>query len=150
MHPEELWREKLKEAGITGPWDDEPDREEFRHAGLPCIVRRGFSGAWCGYVGVPPGHPVHGKDSDAVAVDVHGGLTYSAKCQGDICHTPAPGESPDAWWLGFDCAHAYDVAPGMLAILGRDLHGIPGDTYKTLEWAKAETRSLAEQLSGKP
>lgn len=40
----------------VGPWTTEPDRVDFRHAGLPCILHRGFLGAWCGYAGVPPGH----------------------------------------------------------------------------------------------
>ncbi len=47
----------------VGPWTDEPDRDEWTHAGLPCFARRGpsFSGHWCAYVGVPKGHVLYGK-----------------------------------------------------------------------------------------
>jgi hypothetical protein len=48
-------------------------------------------------------------------LDVHGGITYSGHCQGDICHKPAPGESDEVWWIGFDCAHFFDVLPLMEA-----------------------------------
>ena len=46
---------------LPGPWDDEPDRVEWRDeaTGLPCLLRRGspFIGVWCGYVALPPDHP---------------------------------------------------------------------------------------------
>jgi hypothetical protein len=31
---------------------------------------RGPSGSWCGYVGVPPGHPAHGLHYDGIPVEV--------------------------------------------------------------------------------
>jgi len=44
-------------------------------------------GAWCGYVGVPKGHPYHGNsyDHDGVNVDVHGGLSFANGCA-DMSH----------------------------------------------------------------
>src|SRR5438477_3224946 len=69
-----------------GPWQDEPDRVDFEHAGLPCLAHRGPSGQWCGYVGLPPTHPAYGQHYDQVDVDAHGGLTYSDRCHGHICH----------------------------------------------------------------
>lgn len=122
-----------------GPWFSEPDRAEWRHAGLPCIAHRGGSGAWCGYVGVSPGHPAHGKDFDDVGAEAHGGLTYARACAGHVCHVPEPGESDDLFWLGFDCAHSGDAMPGF-----RDAgYG----HYWTLEEVRAETCRLAEQLA---
>jgi hypothetical protein len=59
-----------------GPWDNEPDRIEFEHAGFPCLITRQALGHLCGYVAVPPGHKAHGRDYDALDVSVHGGLTY--------------------------------------------------------------------------
>jgi hypothetical protein len=105
------WRTRLKIAEITGPWDQEPDRDLWKHAGLACLVNRGPMGAWCGYVAVPPGHPAHRKHYNEVDVEVHGGLTYSEECQGVICHTPKPGEPDDVWWLGFDCGHTRKQRP---------------------------------------
>lgn len=150
-----------------GPWDEEPDRVEWRDplTGLPCLIVRGPVGALCGYVGVYPGHPFYGqeygftcKDCDAWndtdgneyrscthcpddKVNVHGGLTYSGACQGDICHVAAEGEL-EPWWFGFDCAHAYDLVPSyrMDTRLWKD------GSYRDLTYVKAEVTSLARQL----
>jgi hypothetical protein len=110
---EELLSDPVDRSGWPpGPWDQEPDRVEWRHAALPClIVRSRTTGALCGYVGLPPGHPHHGAAYEDVDVFVHGGLTYSNACAGGICHLPQPGEPADVWWLGFDCAHADDLMP---------------------------------------
>ena len=50
-----LWRE--------GPWQAEPDKKQWHddETGMACLIVRGPSGAWCGYVGVAPGHPLYGK-----------------------------------------------------------------------------------------
>ena len=58
-------------------WETEPDREEFVHAELPCLILRGPMKALCGYVGVPPSHPVYQKSYNDINVEVHGGLTFS-------------------------------------------------------------------------
>lgn len=147
-------REPLRETWAKGPWDDEPDLVEWRHPyfpGLPLLAVRNAVGAWCGYVGVPPGHPWHGKDRDACDADAHGGLTYSDKCSGDICHVAAPGEPDDVWWLGFDCAHAGDVMPSVVAILAAkrldtfgDVFG--NDKYRDLAYVMDEVEGLAVQV----
>lgn len=135
---------------MAGPWDAEADHVDFRSPdGLPCILHRSPLGAWCGYVGVPPGHPWHGKDYGAIDnpyPDVHGGLTYSDRCQGPLCHVPQPGESDDVWWVGFDCNHSgdlslYNIADGESA----DHNGMWHTSYKTSEYAREQTLSLAAQ-----
>jgi hypothetical protein len=138
-----------------GPWDDEPDRVDWRDeiTGYPCFVKRGPTGAWCGYVGLPPGHRFHDADPDEVPVDVHGGLTFGAPCDEDdgptaerICHVPRPGEPADVFWLGFDCAHYNDVSPGMLG-LGFKYLAADRATYKPVSYARDETTALARQLA---
>lgn len=134
----------------------EPDHVDFEHAGFPCILHRNNLGAWCGCVGVPEGHPWFGQGYDDVGADVHGGLTYAEPCQGSICH-PGPDKR---YWLGFDCAHAQDIAPGIehdLARARKELGDNPlwqsaaksffGQpvTYKDLAYVRAETERLAEQ-----
>jgi hypothetical protein len=100
-------------------------------------------------VGVPPSHPLHGKDymDDSVPDDVHGGLTFAAECHKadapcrGICHIPAPGEPEHLWWFGFDCAHGGDIMP---------VHHLPnfgGETYRAVPYVKAEVASLARQLA---
>jgi hypothetical protein len=149
---------KIDRTGwAAGPWDGEPDRVEWRSAaGFPCLLRRvGGHGAWCGYVAVPPGHPYHGVDFNRVpeAADVHGGLTYSDKCGGDICHVPAPGESDDVWWLGFDASHGFDRRPGMEAQLNSDgyaawvWYGSSSAVYRTVDYMRAECERLAATLA---
>ncbi len=44
----------------TKPWETEPDELDFEAFGLPCALRRGPVKAWCGYVGIPTKHPLHG------------------------------------------------------------------------------------------
>ncbi len=135
-----------------GPWQTEPDRVEWTHAGLPCLaLRSGAMGNWCGYAAVPPGHPLHGTKFSDVHVDVHGGLTYASACAGAICHVPNPGEPDDVWWFGFDCAHCWDILPALdvrmraTGFTGQ-LH-MPGTSYKTLAYVHGETNRLAAQLA---
>jgi hypothetical protein len=67
---------------MRGPWDNEPDKIQWQDGdtGLPCLIVRGPTGSLCGYVGVAPGHPLHGKEYDSADVDVHGGLTFAHGC----------------------------------------------------------------------
>ena len=128
-----------------GPWMDEPDKLVWvdEATDLDCMIVRGPLGALCGYVGVGPDHPNHGKsvwyDEGGPSVDVHGGLTFSAKCdeEGTICHVPQPGRITDVWWFGFDCAHAWDLVPRMTYMEG---------TYKDIEFVRHEVTELARQL----
>lgn len=169
------WRHVDKSGWARGEWDDEPDKRQWTDdaTGLPCLaVRHPEFGHWCGYVGVHAGHPAHGLQGyyygnghdgeepltrvmQAVNdLSVHGGVTFAGPCQeGDrergVCHVPTPGEPDDVWWFGFDCTHAWDLSPGLKATLQRiGAPGIPGDTYKTLDYVSAEVAKLARQIKG--
>jgi hypothetical protein len=141
----------------AGPWTGEPDKAQWvdEATGLDCLAVRNRIGAWCGYVGVPPGHPLHGADYEDPDVDVHGGLTYASPCQEDrlegICHVPEPGRPADVWWFGFDCAHLGDMSP----YDAKDRFADPGariwkyrtdDVYRDLGYVRLECGSLAAQL----
>lgn len=141
-----------------GEWDDEPDKVQWQDkaTGLPCLIVRNKIGTLCGYVGIPEGHPYFEKDSEDDVVDVrcHGGLTFSGHCQEHdkehgICHVPAPGEPDNVWWLGFDCAHAFDLMPHVMAhIRNYDTHEmLKHDVYRNLAYVKNECRKLARQLA---
>jgi hypothetical protein len=147
--------DKDKSAWKPGPWQDEPDKEQFSdpETGFPCLVKRNSFGALCGYVGVAAGHPWYEKDYDDVDADVHGGLTYSNFCQDDIieshsiCHVPDEGEPEKVWWLGFDCGHYDDVSPQMESLhyfTPRSDDLFPR-VYKTFGYVKAECALLARQ-----
>src|SRR5215831_16238351 len=81
-----LWRTAAEnEQWGPGPWDQEPDKCQWidEATGLDCMALRNRMGAWCGYVGIPPEHPLHGLDYDDVGTwdfEVHGGLTFADRC----------------------------------------------------------------------
>lgn len=141
-----------------GPWDDEPDKLNWKTAAdLPGMIVRNRSGALCGYVGLPPGHPDHGKGYGDIddEINVHGGLTYAAACAGAICHVPEPGEPDAVWWLGFDCHHAWDWGPAYSAYRKTRPNGTtlfeqgPDQVYRDIHYVRAEVESLAAQLAAR-
>lgn len=139
-----------------GPWQDEPDKVQWidEATGLDCLIVRQGAGALCGYVGVPPDHPWHGVDygyhdgDPNGQVEVHGGLTFADRCHESddpstgICHIPAEGRPADVWWFGFDCAHAFDLAPRYA-----QYSVLPDGTYRDMAYVKAEVASLARQIA---
>jgi hypothetical protein len=140
-----------------GPWDDEPDKVQWvdGDTDLDCLAVRGPHGAWCGYVGVPKGHPMYGMHlNDAgEALDVHDGITYAALCQEDveeghgICHVPLEGRPADVWWLGFACMSMFDIRPADLPLeRAINIPGWPESTYKPLAYIQDECANLAAQL----
>lgn len=128
---------------------------EWEHAGLLCaVVQAHKGGSRCGYVRVPPGHPMHGKDCDDVDVQVHGGLTFSEE-------EPCAHEDGIGHWFGFDCAHFGDqlYEPGNEPDFELELrkrwaiehpeweHLHDNDHWWTHDEVVAETEQLAEQLA---
>ncbi len=139
-----------------GEWDDEPDKIQWRDpdTGLPCLFKRQTMCHLCGYVGIPPSHALYGKDcgdADADELAVHGGITYGAPCgegpeSESVCHVPGEGEEENVWWLGFDCAHAWDFSPGTPSrSIPFQEEGI-AQKYKNVAFVKAECANLAKQL----
>ena len=153
-----------------GPWQEEPDRIEWRDGEYVCLMLRNPSfGMWCGYVGLRSEHPWHGKGYDDIeGASVHGGLTFAGPCMDDdrpqrerVCHMPLPGEPEDLWWLGFDCHHYMDLAPGMRAFERRmgDEYEAKGDmksaelfrrgpegyTYRHVAYVRSEVEDLVAQ-----
>lgn len=167
---------------IRGPWDDEPDKIQWVDptTDLDCLMVRNHFGAWCGYVGVPAGHPAYMSSYDSLDVSVHGGLTFGDTCSSEepdgvasagICHVPFEGRPHDVFWLGFDCGHAFDFQPGMhsmereympdiLAKFGKTEYDHEAamatkdewgtERYRTMAYVRAEVTDLAVQLSRLP
>ena len=106
------------------------------HQGFKWHVIHNGQGYRCGYVRIPAGHPWHGKHYDDIAAEVHGGLTFA---DADV-PCDAPGEDND-WWVGFDCAHAFDLPDPSLTTYHPSLMG----EVRTQEYVEAECRSLCEQ-----
>lgn len=137
-----------------GPWEQEPDREEFQVLGYRCLLLRNASGSWCGYVALDhPQHPAFGKHYDDVNVSVHGGLTFSGKAiPGAIEFAPDPVFHPAPWVLGFDTAHYGDFSPAIDSAGARKALGLGSErayygTYRDVSYVKDELRRLVDQLS---
>jgi len=137
----------------AGPWDDETiDKAVWVDSvtGLDCMLHRGPTGGWCGYVGVKKSHKLHGCSYNDCCLDAHGGLTFSSGCSGmsedgrGICH---PSDDEDhVWWLGFDAGHSGDITPHQRYQEFVEL----GDTYKTQTYMQNQVTNLAKQISEEP
>lgn len=169
-----------------GPWQSEPDKRFWTHNGFACLILRApNSGALCGYLGVLPDHPWHGKDYDRIECECHGGLTFSALPNDRRVFIPE-GKHPDEaafikqltkepgdfttlgvyadwlteqsredearllrnrsniWWIGFDCAHAFDLCPGF-DWRHRHLQNEHYDVYRTFSYVVSEVERMARQ-----
>lgn len=141
-----------------GPWQDEPDLVEWRvdtAPGYPLLIVRAYMGALCGYVGVPLGHPFHGRSYVQ-------GTNWSGPC--DPPRVPS-GMPPTCWWFGFDCAHVHhQYVPGMTAYfqciteLARQvdptfpappIERTDASAYVTLEECRQRVEELAAYLADK-
>jgi hypothetical protein len=141
---------------------DHPERELARDTfrGYQAVVTHNGDGTRCGYLRLPAGHPWHGLDYDETPADCHGDITFA---EADIpCTAPGP---DDAWWVGFDCGHAYDAPDPSLprdrrrtalyqAAIYKSLYSsLPGmddfstshGTIRTTEFCLDQLRSLAQQ-----
>ncbi len=122
------------------------------HLGFEWEITSNHIGYRCGYVRIPPAHPWHGVDYDAVRTlddgypDVHGGLTFA--CPDTHCGKGGP---DDAWWLGFDCAHSGDAPdPDLPGYSARYHIGYDGDTVRSTEYVRAECLNLIAQAAELP
>lgn len=122
---------------MSNLWDGERDSYDGRSHGAPIALRRGPLKQWCGYVGVPEGHPMHSKSYNDPEADftVHGGCTFA----GAAWFITEPGLK-NFWWFGFDCAHFGDLVPEME--LATALHG----GYRDFRYVKRQCGKLARQL----
>jgi hypothetical protein len=153
--------------GNDGPWGDEPDGPVyFAHVGYKCLLKRNDGFAWCGYVGVSVEHELFGKTcwsssqtnySNLIAnFEVHGGVTFCDSAS----EIDAENKMEGLWLIGFDCSHAYDISPGYEAQIKEALGKVifpenlnrmfenSNCVYRDFEYARDETRRLAEQISG--
>jgi hypothetical protein len=154
-----IWKNKIdKSEWARGPWTDEPDAMQWSDpaTGLPCLIVRAALGNLCGYVGVTPGHPAYGVGWAKLNYTAHGGINFAESCSGEpgtgVCHLPSKGEPDKVWWIGFDCAHGFDVLPfgatlaeGIVRRTGRGGRGYD-HTYKDIEYVKRQCARLAQQL----
>ena len=154
-----------KDKWGLGEWANEPDKVQFldEDTSYPCLIVRNNRGSLCGYVGIDKNHPSYEKEYDDVDVYIHGGLTFSSKCQEKnkefgVCHIEDDGEDDNIWWLGFDCGHYYDMAPWEYGTNNDEVikyidEAMPsfnkpffGSEYRNIDYVKKEIKLLAAQL----
>jgi len=107
----------------------------WKHNGLTCKVLFVRQAHRCGYVGIGKDNPAYDMSYDGIPVSVHGGLTFADHKLNEV-------ETPEIYWVGFDCAHAgdqtqYDIENGWYR----------GDHFWTTEEVIKETEDLADQLA---
>ncbi len=149
------WEGISREHWGDGEWDHEPDLVEWTNAAeQKMLLFRGPTGCWCGYVAVLPDSPLHGcgyhDDNIEMAIDVHGGVTFADE------HAVL-----DLWCFGFDCSHAWDIAPAMDAVVRKSQGAVglahhvtkfaslglgSGTHYRDVTFARLQTEYMAAQL----
>jgi len=117
-------------------WLTEPNKVEFEYAGLKCLILRDKFLFLGGYVGLPPGHPHYEKHFKDIGVEVHGGLTFSGRGDGER-------REKGYWWVGFYCDRPGDRVPA------REYPDRGGEVYRDIEYVRGEVKKLAEQLRAK-
>lgn len=115
------------------------------HLGYEWLVTHNSMGHRCGYVRVLPGHPWHGKGIFKIDANAHGGITAAEP--DEPCHK---GGEDNAWWVGFDCAHAWDKPDMTLPIERAEiaetmLRVCKDGEVRTQEYVEAECLGLCEQ-----
>lgn len=114
--------------------------------GVRFIILRGPV-SLCAYVGVPPSHPLAGKDYDDLPISAHGGLTYAG--------TGVHGDG-ETYWYGWDYAHSGDrstydyITEGRRAMAERETAWTPAMVYADAWEAVYEFKklvTLAEKIA---
>lgn len=131
-----------------GVWNDEPDRVQWMHEGLRCMIRRGPPAIWCGHVEVPETVGLIESNS----LNVHGGITFAAAWvwadESDL--SLALGECPSKRvpGVGFDCNHYGDRRPTVIRDARYPVFSEAGtEVYRDLQFVRKETEALAEQIA---
>ena len=105
---------------------------------FPCLIIKQEFGYLCGYIGIPSSHPLADKQNELEAqIDVHGGVTFAK-----FWHPWEMRDTFYTYWVGFDCAHCFDIMPDFPV----DLSHMPGASFKTPEFVELELESMGEQL----
>lgn len=135
------WSKETPYQNIDGEWQREPDFVWFtdKLTGYKCAIIRQTMwsfGNLCGYVILPEHHPLYKKrkslfDEPFASLEVHWGVSFI----GYLGAIKIEGHK--LWAIGFDCAHAGDLIPGM---------AYSEYKYRNIAYVKKECRKLAKQL----
>ncbi len=140
------------------PWEVEPDYLKYRDpaTGLLCVIKRTMMGHLCGYARLPHDYRRlqrrawvwNGRNRVAWdmpgqnSIAVHGGITFASNSG---LRRPTGGTLRGRW-VGFDCAHADDLVPGVITH-APSLEGI--SVYRDIAYVKQELVDLCRQIAGR-
>ena len=91
-------------------------------------------GHLCGYVALKD-KVYKKKGSWQNVIECHGGITFKGSIYG------LPG-----YCIGFDCAHAFDLVPGLKEFDVIESDYMPSPVYRDEEYVTNELKSIVEQL----
>lgn len=134
----------------------EPDKYRFSWKGFDCfIIRHPEYLCLNGYVAITKLSPRFYQkdcfDKDFPDIECHGGFTFS----NSTLKWWKIKKRKSAWWLGFDCNHYLDFAPGFVftteKILGKecvDREELENgrSTYKNLDYVINECKGIVNQI----
>lgn len=89
---------------------------------------------WCGYIGIPKGHPFYSKGYNDLNVVCHGGLTFAGFFDNDRA------DKDRLFFIGFDCAHSGDICSFSTMFNNTDV-------YRDLQYVKNQCRKIVDQIS---
>lgn len=140
----------------AGPWIEEPDYMLWLSPDsmYPCVLRRNMLGAWAGFVGIAPDHPLYQATHTEMAIesiDIYGGVVFTGFSPEDDIEVSPPIRR---WWIGFGCMTPDDATPRQAKkpkstkkVAPKKSTKKSAATYKTIEFVRAHTESLAAQLA---
>lgn len=143
------------------PWETEPNSKKWidRETGLTCLIQRAPQMKHlCGYVRIPtdsglcrrlaryskiPSVRIGRKTYFKFAtghrslrqISIHGGVTWAGRKHGQR-----------GFWIGFDCAHYFDLVPEFLRMGIKASSFANNTTYRNFEYVESCCEVLAKQL----
>ncbi len=147
----------------------EGNGETFIINNMKCIIRRVYSGIWCGYVGVDKNHPWYGMDFQSVVhvsglaemmssrnpnnvsilsllIDIMDENVENDKCSISTAIDVHGGITfsgkigdDGLWYFGFDCGHCDDFRPAYSSMT-------EGLEYRDKNFVTTECHRLVDQL----
>lgn len=119
---------------------EESNCKRFKYKNYNCMVLRMWDFHLNGYIEIKKGHKLYEVHYDKINnIEVHGGFTFS-------------GTLDDKYYIGFDCAHAWDYIPSILHnynmydfYISR-IDRFTNEVYRTEKYVIKECKNVVRQI----
>lgn len=125
---------------VIPEWERESNYKEFEYKGYSCAIRRNMSmGFLCGYFAIPDF--VEGEESYLLEdLSPHGGISFAEYPDGH--YLPKQNSfGQKLYWVGFDCGHYCDFAPGLAKVFQ-----INDAIYRNMAYVEQEIKDMVDQF----